>query len=159
LAEGVKPMQLPSDFAHMPVATQVFVAINAERADRGLPVFTGMSADLANVAQLGARGARLPPDPGSQYSAADTEWIGAIANGLDADYEWMYDDGPGSGVADCTRSGGTGCWADRHNILDNFGAGTLVMGPAVDPTADTGQDSGGPSLALELAATRNGEGT
>jgi hypothetical protein len=155
LAEGVRPMQLPSNFARLSVADQVFVAINAERADRGLPVFSGVSADLANVAQLGARAARLPPDPGGAYGAADTEWIGAIANGLDADYEWMYDDGPGSGVTGCTRSGGTGCWADRHNVLDKLGSGTLVMGPALDPTADTGQDAGGPSLALELAASRN----
>jgi hypothetical protein len=154
LAEGVKPMALPSDYARLPVADQVFVAINLERADRGLPVFTGVSADLVNIATVGARSARLPPDPGAAYSAADTEWIGAIANGLDADYEWVYDDGPGSGVAGCTKSGGSGCWADRHNILDDFGSGTLVMGPALDATADTGEDAGGPSLALELAASR-----
>jgi len=153
-AEGVRPMQLPSDFARLSVAEQVFVAINAERADRGLRVFEGVSAELVSVADVGARGARLPPDPGSAYSAADTEWIGAVANGLDADYEWMYDDGPGSGVAGCPTGGGAGCWADRHNILDDFGSGTLLMGPSVDPTGDRGRDAGGPSLALVLAASR-----
>ena len=158
LAEGIKPMSLPSDFARMPVPDQVFVAINEERADRGLPVFSGVSTALAAIAETGAQAARLPPDPGAGYAAADTEWIGAIANGLDADYEWMYDDGPGSGVAGCTGHGGKGCWADRHNILDNFGRGTLVMGPALDASADTGQDAGGPSLALELAAARGGAG-
>jgi len=159
LAEGVRPMQLPSDFARLSVPDQVFVAINSERADRGLPVFVGVSAELQGIALIGAQAARLPPDPGSGYDAADTEWIGAIANGLDADYEWMYDDGPGSGVTGCSSSGGRGCWADRHNILDAFGPGTLVMGPAIAPTSDTGKDAGGPSLALELAASRNGPGT
>jgi hypothetical protein len=158
-AEGVKPMELPSDFARLSVAEQVFVAINAERSDRGLPAFDGVSAELVGIADIGAHAARLPPDPGNSYSAADTEWIGAVANGLDAVYEWMYDDGPGSGVTGCPRTGGTGCWADRHNILDDLGSGTLVMGPSVDPTGDTGKDAGGPSLALVLAASRNGPGT
>src|SRR5579862_1464252 len=158
LAEGLKPMELPSDFARLPVAEQVFVAINAERADRGLPVFTGVSAELVGVAQLGAQAARLPPRPGAGYVGAVSEWIGEIANGLDADYEWMYDDGPGSGIASCPRGGGSGCWADRHNILRDFGDGPLVMGPALAPTADTGEDAGGPSLALEMAASRGSPG-
>ncbi len=151
-AEGVKPMALPSDFPRLSVPEQVFIAINAERLDRGLPEFAGLSAALNTVAAEGARAARLPPDPGAGYTAADTEWIGAIANGLDADYEWLYDDGPGSGVAGCPAKGGAGCWADRHNILDSFDGGTLVMGAALAPTGDTGKDAGGPSLAVELAA-------
>src|SRR6516164_7828662 len=157
-AEGVKPMSLPADFTRLSVPQQVLIALNAERVDRGLPGFTGLTAALDAVADQGARTARLPPDPGSAYTAADTEWIGAVANGLDADFEWMYDDGPGSGVPDCSSSGGSGCWADRHNVLDAFGAGTLVMGAALEPSSDTGKDAGGPSLAVELAATRGGAG-
>jgi hypothetical protein len=158
-AEGVKAMVLPSDFPRLSVAQQVFVAVNAERADRGLPAFGALSAALNAIADQGARTARLPPDPGSAYVAADTEWIGAIANGLDADYEWVYDDGPGSGVPACASTTGAGCWADRHNILDTFGTvGTLVMGAALDPTGDTGKDTGGPSLAVELAAVRGAPG-
>ena len=158
-AEGVKPMSLPADFTRLSVPQQVLIALNAERVDRGLPGFTGLTAALDAVADQGARTARLPPDPGSSYTAADTEWIGAVANGLDADFEWMYDDGPGSGVPGCSSSGGSGCWADRHNVLDAFGSGTLVMGAALEPRSDTGSDAGGPSLAVELAATHATVGT
>jgi hypothetical protein len=157
-AEGVKPMSVPADFTRLSVPEQVLIAVNAERVDRGLPGFTGLTSALNTLADQGARAARLPPDPGSAYAAADTEWIGAVANGLDADFEWMYDDGPGSGVPDCSSRGGSGCWADRHNVLDAFGAGTLVMGAALEPSSDTGKDAGGPSLAVELAATRGGAG-
>jgi len=157
-AEGVKAMALPSDFARLPVPEQVFAVVDAERVDRGLPPFEGMSASLNGVAAVGARAATVPPDPGAAYSVADSEWIGAVANGLDADYEWMYDDGPGSNVPGCAARGDAGCWADRHNILDSFGAGTLVLGVAIAPTADTGTDAGGPSLALELATAKASPG-
>jgi hypothetical protein len=157
-AEGIKPMVLPSDFPRLSVVQQVFVAVNVERADRGLRPFDALSTALSAVADQGAVAARLPPDPGSGYVAADTEWIGAVANGLDADYEWVYDDGPGSGVPGCTSATGSSCWADRHNILDDFGAGPLVMGAALEPTRDTGKDTGGPSLAVELASVRGAPG-
>jgi len=39
-------------------------------------------------------------------------------------------------------------------ILDDFGTvGTMVMGAAVNPTSDTGEDKGGPSMAATLAIT------
>jgi hypothetical protein len=67
----------------------------------------------------------------------------------------MYDDGKGSGNLDCPAKGGPGCWGHRHGILDNFGTvGTLVMGGAVNPTADTTNgDKGGISIAATLAIT------
>ena len=157
-AEGVKAMALPSDFARLPVPEQVFAVVNAERVDRGLPAFTGMSADLNGIAAVGAQEAKLPPKPGRAYGIADSEWIGAIANALDADFDWMYYDGPGSGLPGCRAKGDPGCWVDRHVILDSFGPGTLVLGAAIAPTADTGQDPGGPSLALELAAAKAAPG-
>jgi hypothetical protein len=153
--EGVKPMMLPSDFTRLTMAEQLLIAVDSERVDRGLAPFAGLVADLDALAQQGADGADLPKDPGRAYSDADTEWIGAVANGLAADYEWMYDDGPGSGIQGCSKKGGDGCWADRHIVLDALGSsGTLVMGAAVDPTADTSPgDKGGPSLAAVFALT------
>jgi len=153
-AEGVKPMELPVGFGGLTVPQQILVAVNLERVDRGLTPFTGLVDALIANAQKGADAANDPPDPGSGYDVVDTEWAGGSSNGLDAVYGWMYDDGIGSGNLDCPSSGGSGCWGHRHGILDNFGSvGTLVMGAALNPTADTGDDKGGPSMAATLAIT------
>jgi hypothetical protein len=151
-SEGTRPMVLPSDFPLLSVPEQLFVAIDSERVDRGLPPFTGLTAALDADAQRGAAAANLPPRPGDAYHDVDSEWIGAVDNGLDADYQWMYDDGPNSGVPGCTNSNTSGCWADRQIVLDQLGSRHLVMGAAFDPTADTSVgDRGGSSLAATLA--------
>ncbi len=154
-AEGVKPMTLPSDFGRLPVAQQLLVAINLERVDRGLRPFAGLTAALDGNAQRGADMADDPPDPGRAYRIVESEWAGGAANGLDAVYGWMYDDGPGGTNLDCPAKGGGGCWAHRHGLLEDFGpAGTLVMGAAVDPVGDTTPDDpGGTSMAATLAVT------
>ena len=153
--ERVRPMVLPSNFDKLTPAQQLFVAVDRERVDRGLPPFTGLSDALGAVAKQGAAAGKLPPDPGGPYANASTEWIGAVANPLDALYGWMYDDGPGSFDA-CSRVGDSGCWADRHILLDDYGTGTLVMGAAFDPAGDTsGNDKGGTSLAAIFALSSN----
>ncbi len=152
-AEHVKPMVLPTGFAQLTVDEQIFVAVNLERVDRGLPPFAGMTAALDTDAMKGATAADDPPDPGRSYTIEDGEWAGGSPNGLDAVYGWMYDDGYDSGNLDCTRAHPTGCWGHRHGILDDFGTlGTLVMGAALDPTGDANAgDVGGPSMAATLA--------
>ena len=147
-------MLLPTGYGSLTVAQQLFVAVNLERVDRGLPPFTGLTAGLNANAQRGADLANDPPDPGPDYDVVDTEWAGGSSNGLDAVYGWMYDDGIGSGNLDCPKGGGAGCWGHRHGILDDFGTvGTRVMGAALNPTSDTGDDRGGPSMAASLAIT------
>jgi len=157
--EGLGPMRLPADFSGLTVAEQLFVAIDRERVDRGLTPFSGLSAALDQEAAKGADSAQLPPRPGSRYSSVVAEWIGAVANGLDADYQWMYDDGPASGTPGCTGGQTSGCWADRDIVLGSFGSHhlQLAMGAAYNPTGDTSPgDRGGSSLAATLAATSNG---
>ncbi len=152
--EGLRPMVLPSDFPRLSVPEQLFVAVDRERVDRGLAPFAGLSTALNAGAQRGADHAQLPRAPGPAFSAVSTEWIGAVDNGLDADFEWMYDDGPDSGVPGCTGNKTTGCWADRGIVLNRFGApaGSLVMGAGYDPDGDTSpNDRGGSSLAATLA--------
>ena len=152
--EGVRPMVLPADFARLSVPEQLFVAVDRERVDRGLDPFTGLTTALDAGARRGAVTARLPARPGPAYGSVTTEWIGDVDNGLDADFEWMYDDGPDSGVPGCSGSTTSGCWADRQIVLDRFGSGHLVMGAAYDPTGDTSsEDRGGSSLAATLAVT------
>jgi len=154
-AEGVKPMTLPADFARLTIPEQMFVAVNLERVDRGLPPFVGLSAAMDANAAKGAADANDPPDP-KGVLGDDEEWSGGSVNGLDADYGWMYDDGRGSGNIDCPRTGGPGCWGHREGILDNFGTvGTMVMGAAFDPTGDTAASgwAGGTSMAVTMVAT------
>jgi hypothetical protein len=150
--EGMGPMVLPADFPQLSVPEQLLVAIDRERVDRGLQPFVGLTAQLNADAQRGASGANLPPRPGDSYGTAATEWIGAVDNGLDADYQWMYDDGPDSGVPGCSASHHSNCWADRRIVLDPLAGRRLVMGAAFDPNADTSSgDRGGSSLAATLA--------
>jgi hypothetical protein len=157
--EGLGPMRLPADFARLSVPEQLFVTIDRERVDRGLTPFAGLSTALDRGATKGADAAQLPPRPGDAYSSVVAEWIGAVANGLDADYQWMYDDGPGSGTPGCSGGQTSGCWADRDIVLGSFGHHQLAMGAAFDPTGDTSPgDRGGSSLAATLAATNRAGG-
>jgi hypothetical protein len=158
-AEGLRPMELPADFPGLTVPEQLFVAIDRERVDRGLAPFTGLSTALDADAQKGADAARLPARPGSAYGSVNTEWIGDVDNGLDADFAWLYNDGPHSGVPGCSESTTSGCWADRQIVLNRFGTRHLVMGAAFDPTGDTSsEDAGGSSLAAMLGtAARAGQ--
>jgi hypothetical protein len=159
-AEGIKPMVLPAGFAELSVPDQLFVAINLERVDRGLPPALGRTASLDRNARVGADHADDPPDPGTEYDVSDGLWAGGSSNGLDAVYGFMYDDGPGSANLDCPAKGGAGCWGHRHGILDAFGTvGTLLMGTAVNPTGDTYPgDEGGTSIGVTLAVTTSAPG-
>ncbi len=150
--EGLRPLVLPSAFSTLTVAEQLFVVIDRERVDRGLAPIAGLTAPLDANAQKGADGAGLPPRLGPAYTSTRFEWIGAVDNGLDADFQWLYDDGPDSGVPGCTQNRTAGCWADRRVFLGRFGSRHVVMGAAFDPTGDTSRgDRGGSSLAATLA--------
>ena len=152
--EGLRPMVLPADFARLTVPEQLFVAVDRERVDRGLAPFSGLTTSLDTGAQRGAREAQSPQPSGSGLSSTVTDWIGEVDNGLDADFQWLYNDGPGSGVFDCSGSRRGGCWADRKALLGRFHphSGHLVMGAGYDPTGDTSPgDPGGSSLAATLA--------
>jgi hypothetical protein len=151
--EHVRPMVLPAGFSSLSIPDQLFVAINLERVDRGLPPFAGLISGLNRNAQVGADKATDPPDPGRAYVLDDAEWAGGAANGLDAVYGWMYDDGLNSGNLDCPRHGAPGCWGHRKGILDDFGSSpNLALGAAIDTTGDIHAGNvGGTSMAVTLA--------
>ena len=128
--EGLGPIALPAGFAQLTVPEQVFVVLNRERVDRGLAPFAGLSTALDANAQKGATTAGLPPRPDRNYRAVGAEWIGAVDNGLDADYQWLYNDGTNSGVPNCSNTQRSGCWADRDIVLQHFGSHPLAMGAA-----------------------------
>ena len=139
-SKAIRPMVLPADFAQLSIPDQLFVAVNLERVDRGLPAFGGLTTALNRNAQRGADTANDPPDPGQSYDLEDAEWAGGSSNGLDAVYGWMYDDGFDSGNLDCLHRGAAGCWGHRKGILDDFGSGpNLAMGAAIAMHGDTHQ--------------------
>jgi hypothetical protein len=128
-SEGVGPMVLPTDFLSLSVPEQLMAVSNLERADRGLTAVAGLSAGLdANAAIAAADDEDPMPSPfyGDAYSA---NWEGGYPSSLEADFVWMYDDGPGSANGDCTGPGAPGCWGHRHDILDAFAA-PIAMGAA-----------------------------
>jgi hypothetical protein len=128
-AEGVPPMVLPGGFASLTVPEQLLVLADLERVGRGLIPALGLSAALNRDAAAGAA-ADSDPSPtnwyGDSYAA---NWAGGFPSPLEADFAWMYDDGPGSGNLDCTSTDTAGCWGHRHDILMAFDA-PLVMGAA-----------------------------
>ena len=134
--EGLGPLALPGDYSSLTPAEQLFVLANSERVDRGLPPALGLVDELNQDAQAGAqantdpRPVVLPPGVGIVRWASN--WA-ENAGALGSNYNWMYDDGPGSGNLAC-GSGGGGCWGHRDNILGfspsqlAASGGLLVMG-------------------------------
>jgi hypothetical protein len=134
--EGLGPMTLPGNYSALTPAEQLFVLADTERVDRGLPPAVGLVAELDQDAQAAAVADTdptptiLPPGIGVVRWASNwSENEGALGS----NYNWMYDDGPGSGNLAC-GSGGGGCWGHRDNILGFNAAqlaasgGVLVMG-------------------------------
>ncbi len=152
--EGVGPMNVTEDtVATLPVPEQMFIVLNEERVDRGLPPIAYMSAQLDAQAQLGADSASDPAIPatlsgGSSVSWGGSIWAGGLSSVFGADYYWMYSDGLGGSQGtttneDCTAQDPSGCWGHRDIILHQFAscgaaAPTLVMGAAYSATASPG---------------------
>jgi len=137
--EGLGAMVLPSDYTALSPAEQLFVLTDIERVDRGLPPVVGMVAQLDTDAQ-NAAAANTDPTPASVPPGTTvTRWAsnwGEGAGPLGSNYNWLYDDGPGSGDIDCSAANPGSCWGHRDNIL-GFNASviaashsTLVMGAA-----------------------------
>ena len=107
---------------------QLFVTVNLERIERGLPPAVVLTHSLDNVAQIGANADDDPPlgqvpsrlPGGGHPSGIGGNWAGGWDNALGADYGWMYYDGPGADNGDCTKTNKSGCWGHRDNILGTF---------------------------------------
>jgi hypothetical protein len=117
--EGVGPLVLPARYDDMSVPEQLLVLANAARVDRGLPGLTGLAKSLDGMAEQGAASNSDPNGPPDAEWGSN--WAGGEASALLADYDWMYDDGPGSPNLDCTRASSSGCWGHRENILGSYG--------------------------------------
>jgi hypothetical protein len=130
-AEGVGPMDLPTNWARLTAAEQLFVVTDLERVDRGLPPYVGLSAELDTVAQQGADAGADPALGAVAADSAASTWAGGMAAVLAADYQWVYDDGFGSANSSCSAPGAAGCWGHRDGILGadtGLGCTDCVMG-------------------------------
>jgi hypothetical protein len=115
---------------------QLFVTVNLERTERGLPAATVLTRSLDKVAQAGANSDDDPPlgevpDPlpgGGRPSGIGGNWAGGWGTALGSDYAWMYDDGLGSSNGDCTKTNKSGCWGHRDNILGTFSSSASCDG-------------------------------
>jgi hypothetical protein len=151
-AEGLGPMTLPTNFASLDPAEQIFVITNLERVDRGLPPVAGLSSTLDSYAQQGADDGvdpSFPPDTDGGGSL----WAGS-PNIFDAYQAWMYNDGwdgTGSTNEACTSPSAPLCWGHRDIILGSDPA-PLLMGAAVS----TNGASGG-SVAVLMAGGDTGD--
>jgi hypothetical protein len=138
--EGLSAIVLPTNWYQLKPQEQIFVIVDLERTARGLPPYLGLNRRLHVSAQSAAahetdpayaRGFRAGLDPQGVPGMGGTLAMGYTP--LEADYEWMYQDGWGgtssltSNIA-CTNAGALGCWGHRDQLLGfdgayNFGVG------------------------------------
>jgi hypothetical protein len=127
--EGVRPMDLPSNWFSLSVAEQLFVVADLERTARGLPPYVGinaaLTADAQHAAATNSDPSVAPGFPMANDAQGSAGFGGAWSGGysvLAADYIWMYDDTWGGSAARtsniaCTSAGAAGCWAHRDELL------------------------------------------
>ena len=162
--EGVSAMIVSeAGVSSLPIPEQVFLILNRERIDRGLPPVSYMTGQLNSYAAGGAQAGGDPQIPstltgGTSITWGGSVWAGGISNVFEADYYWMYQDwwgglaGPTSNIG-CILPLGSGCWGHRDIILHPFAncggaAPTLSMGAAYSSSGYSGG-----SLAAVLVGT------
>ena len=118
------PTPMPNGYAQLSVQEQILVVSNLERGARGLNTFAGLSSTMDATAQGGANGSYDPVGPPGV--AWGSNWAGDVTP-LDADFNWVYNDGPGGFNIDCPYPGASGCWGHRNNLLGPYN-GTMGVG-------------------------------
>ncbi len=129
--EGIAPLQLPGNFASLSPAEEIFILVNLERVDRGLPPYIGLTQSLDAFAQTGADQGTDPRFFSSSYQGGGSVWSGSgsspIGEGgvLMSIFGWMYDDGWGGSQAntpnfDCTSPTAQRCWGHRDALLGMY---------------------------------------
>jgi hypothetical protein len=145
-SEGGGPLVWPAALYGLPISEQEFVVTNEERVVRGLAPIVGM--DTA-ADQNALTGAQAEEDPPIQLVTGEIAAFGNWAEdygALGSDFDWMYNDGPGSFNIDCpSGSTSSACWDHRDAILTNTvlggfappGGYTWVTGDACTANATT----------------------
>jgi hypothetical protein len=133
---GLPAYALPADFASMSPPRQLFILVNLDRVQYGLPPITGLTATLSHDALVS--GVWRADDP---YPSNTTGlniwwpgWAGAFDNMPMAYEAWVWDDGLGSKNPRCTSTDHSRCWGHRHSVLWKYGP-VLAMGAAAGLTS------------------------
>jgi hypothetical protein len=130
-SEGLDPLKLPAGYEDLGMAAQLVAVTNAERTSRGLPAWHSGDGNLDLLAAQALGSASDPSGPTGSTWAANTAY--GTRTVLQADYEWMYDDGPGGTNPGCSAAGQAQCWWHRRNMLSPWPGS---IGAAVQPRAD-----------------------
>lgn len=124
--EGLTPVSITSSFWALPYDQQLLFLANADRTARNLPAAAGPDSQLDGYALTGARNDADPRDPNNVSWGSNWAWV---PNTVAAEFEWVYNDGLGSGNVDCTAGNTSGCWGHRENILREW-SGPVDFGGA-----------------------------
>ena len=152
--EGIAPLQLPGNFASLSIAEEIFILVNLERVDRGLPPYIGLTQGLDASAQSGANQGSDPYYYPNGYTEGGSVAMGSPSvagegGAVMSVFEWMYNDGWGGSQAnttniDCTSPTAPECWGHRDILLGIY-VGTqcasCVMGAAFANTIGGGSSS------------------
>ncbi len=130
-SEGLGPLDLPAGYENLGMAAQLVAVTNAERTSRGLPAWHSPDGNLDVLAAQALASATDPNGPAGRTWAANT--ADGTLTVLQADYEWMYDDGPGGTNPGCPAPDHAQCWSHRDNILSPWPGN---IGAAAQPQPD-----------------------
>jgi hypothetical protein len=165
--EGVRPMVLPSNWSTLSTVQQLFVVVDLERIDRGMPAYLGINSALSTNAMNAAQNNTDPTiaagfpiaNDAQGYAEMGGAWAGGF-NALVADYFWMYTDGWGGTAAAtsnlaCTSAKAAGCWAHRLELLGSdpgFNPGVGLQTTNVEVGVGFEMVNGSPSYTVLLEA-------
>jgi hypothetical protein len=138
---GLGPYRLGANFVALAPPRQLLILANLDRIAYSRTAIRGLSLTLDAIAKQGAREREDPNPwpvvvglPGQTQIGFASNWAGGAPNAPVAYYEWMYDDGYGSGNLDCSSPSAPGCWGHRRTVLAFAKAPMLTMGAAVVPS-------------------------
>ena len=116
---GLPPYALPANFPSLSPPRQIFILVNLDRVQYGLPPITGMTAALSHDALVnGVLRADDPyPSTASGLNVWWPGWAGAFDNAPMAYEAWVWDDGLGAHNPRCTPTDHSRCWGHRHSVL------------------------------------------
>jgi hypothetical protein len=142
---GLPPYALPADFTQLPPDRQIFILSELDRVAYSLTPIEGLNTQLSEDS---AEGVAIGDDPhlGSWsygWNAWYANWAGGYVNAPAAYYDWMYNDGYGSGNLACRQPSDGGCWGHRHDVFGQPGEEgdpyQEAMGAATGHQSDSGE--------------------
>jgi hypothetical protein len=125
------PYALPANFPSLPPPKQLFILVNLDRIQYGLPPILGMTPQLDHDALVSGIWPGDDPHPSHTTGLKVwwPGWAGAFHNAPMAYETWVWNDGLGATNPRCTRSDHSRCWGHRHSVLWRYGS-NAAMGAA-----------------------------